>query len=171
MFERFTREARATVEAAQREARAAGASHVRPEHLLTAVAERCGPLLQGATPDRLRGLIAADEPDADALASIGISLAEVRLAVEAAFGPEAWDAPDAKRRVDFSPEAKRALELALREALELNTRRIGPMELLLGLLREPNTAHLLLRCVMVDPEDIYRRTRSRLESLAALATR
>jgi ATP-dependent Clp protease ATP-binding subunit ClpA len=171
MFERFTRDARGAVEAAQREARAAGAGDVGPEHLLVAVAERCEPLLHGATAARLRALIAADEPDAEALARIGISLAEVRHAVEAGFGPGAWDELGAKQRVGFAPATKRALELALREALELNTRRIGPVELLLGLLREPNTAHLLLRRVLVDPEQVYRRTRSRLESLADMATR
>lgn len=171
MFERFTREARAVVEAAQRESQAAGASHVGAEHLLVAVAERCTPLLQGATPERLRALIAADEPDAGALAAIGISLAEVRRSVEQTFGPGAWETPPKRGRPHFSPDAKRALELSLRESLELASRRIGPHELLLGLLREPNAAHLLLRRLWIDPEEVYGRTKRTLESISDLARR
>jgi ATP-dependent Clp protease ATP-binding subunit ClpA len=181
MFERFTREARAIVKAAQQEARGGGASHVRPEHVLVALADRCSPLLFAEpgplpfehqypiTAAKLRALIASEEPDAEALARIGISLADVRRAVESALGPEAW-APTCDDRLPFAPETRRALEDALREAVELRTRRIGSMELLLGLLRTSDGAcDLIARCG-VDPQALYERHRSSIRRLARLAT-
>lgn len=182
MFERFTREARRIVEAAQQEARSVGATHVRPEHLLVALADRCSPLLFAEpgppvpvgdpypiTAAKLRAHLASEEPDAEALATLGISLADVRRAVERAFGPDAW-APKCEGRLPFAPETKRALEDALREAVELRAKRIGPVELLLGLLRHGGDVCTLVARCGVDPVGLYERQRASLQQLARLAT-
>ena len=181
MFERFTREARRVVEAAQQEARSVGATHVRPEHLLVALADRCSPLLfleagppvplgdpSPITAAKLRAHLASQDPDAEALATLGISLADVRRAVEHAFGPEAW-APTCAGRIPFAPETKRALENALREAVELHTRRIGAVELLLGLLRHGDVVCTLIARCGVDPGALYQRQRASIQQLAKLA--
>ena len=181
MFERFTREARRIVEAAQQEARSVGASHVRPEHLLVALADHCSPLLfaepgppvpvgdpNPITAAKLRAQLASEDPDAEALARLGISLADVRRAIERAFGPEAW-APACEGRLPFAPETKRALENALREAVELRTRRIGAVELLLGLLRHGDAVCTLIARCGVDPAALYERQRASLQQLARLA--
>jgi ATP-dependent Clp protease ATP-binding subunit ClpC len=42
--------------------------------------------------------------------------------------------------VPFTPEAKRALELALRSALELGHRSIGPAHILLGIVTSGDAA-------------------------------
>src|SRR5258708_7459421 len=83
----------------------------------------------------LRRLLSAEAPEGEGLAAIGISLHEVRETIEEAFGP---DALNCDGRLPFRADAKRALELALRETVELRQRRIGTTELLLGLLREPS---------------------------------
>jgi ATP-dependent Clp protease ATP-binding subunit ClpC len=65
----------------------------------------------------------------------------VRRRVEAAFGPGALEGTAVGGRapgggaVPFTPAAKRALELALRAALELGHRSIGPAHVLLGIVR------------------------------------
>ena len=65
----------------------------------------------------------------------------MRQTLEETFGP---DALSCDGRLPFRADAKRALELALREAVELGRRKIGTNELLLGLLREPSRASELL---------------------------
>jgi ATP-dependent Clp protease ATP-binding subunit ClpA len=144
MFERFTKEARAVVVLAQAEAVALEADRIGTEHLLlglaaeqgTAAARALGPL--GLTHAALRAELerSGGGLDADALASIGIDLDEVRRRVEESFGPGALGGRR-KGRLPFSPGAKRALELALREALVLGDRHIGSEHILLGLMREP----------------------------------
>ena len=142
MFERFSKGARAAVVAAQAEARALGHERIEPEDLLLGVAVTPGRAADvlarhGAGADALR---AARRPpiDPDALATIGIDLDEIRRRAEASFGPGALERGRAGRRghVPFTPEAKKALELALREALHLGDREIGAEHVLLGLLRE-----------------------------------
>ncbi|GMA22609.1 hypothetical protein GCM10025864_03680 [Luteimicrobium album] len=63
------------------------------------------------------------------------------------FGPGALDVPtlgEARRpgrvrRARFTPDAKKSLELALREAVRLHDRQITSAHLLLGLLRDPSS--------------------------------
>jgi ATP-dependent Clp protease ATP-binding subunit ClpA len=148
MFNRFTKDARHTVERAQLEALALGHDRIGTEHLLLGVAlspGRAGELLaeHGASADSLRATLRASAPplDGDALASVGIDLDEVRRRVEASFGPGALERGrrGRTRRTPFTPRAKKALELALREAVALGDRHIGPEHLLLGLLRDDAT--------------------------------
>jgi ATP-dependent Clp protease ATP-binding subunit ClpA len=142
MFERFTKEARAVVLLAQDEATALEADRIGAEHLLLGLAGEQGAAARVLEPlglghaalraelERTGGL------DADALASIGIDLDEVRRRVEESFGPGALGGHRKGRR-PFSPEAKKALELALREAIALGDNHIGSEHILLGVMRDP----------------------------------
>ena len=164
MFERFTRSAQEAVAMAQMEARALGHDSIGAEHLLLAVA--AGPsdaarvlADNGATPEKLREAVreeaasaAAGPPiDGEALAAIGIDLQEVRRRTDAAFGEGALERSRPRRRgrrasfAPFSPAAKHSLELALREALRLGDRHIGPQHVLLGVLREGSAGAVLER--------------------------
>jgi ATP-dependent Clp protease ATP-binding subunit ClpA len=153
MFERFSHEARQAVVQAQDEARALGHDYLGTEHLLLgALAEPSGAgrrlLEPWLTIEQARAdvveLIGRGDPtlDADALAVLGIDLDEVRRRVEATFGEGALARPGPCRRGRvrgircFTPRAKKALELSLREALAAGDREIRPEHVVLGLLRE-----------------------------------
>jgi ATP-dependent Clp protease ATP-binding subunit ClpA len=165
MFERFTVAARDVVKGAQYERAALGHRHIGTEHLLLAMLnEGSGAAYtvlrrSGLRHDRLREEVRRlaspmplGEADAEALRTIGIDLDEVRARVEETFGEGALRPPQPERRGlfrrrrdpdpsqpgsgRFSPRAKKVLELALREALHLNHRTLGPEHILLGLLRE-----------------------------------
>jgi ATP-dependent Clp protease ATP-binding subunit ClpC len=82
----------------------------------------------------LLGLISEGEGLATrALESLDISLGAVRAEVEATIGP-AGSPPTGSP--PFTPRAKKALELSLREALQLGHNYIGTEHMLLGLIRE-----------------------------------
>jgi ATP-dependent Clp protease ATP-binding subunit ClpA len=143
MFERFTSEARAVVQGAQVAAGALGAERIGREHLLLGIASEPGhtaELLERLALGRhaLRAELerSGGALDAGALAAIGIDLDEVRRRVEESFGPGALDRRG-RGRPRFSPGAKKALELALREALALGDRHIGSEHVLLGVMRDP----------------------------------
>lgn len=152
MFERFTRDARAIVVRSQEEARELGHDHIGTEHVLLAMLEHGeGTAAEalaacGATADDLRQRVIEgnrDERDAldpEALASLGIDLDEVRRATEATFGPGALDGAASRRRprghIPFTRRAKKTMELALREAIQLKHNDIRDGHLLLGLIRE-----------------------------------
>jgi ATP-dependent Clp protease ATP-binding subunit ClpA len=160
MFERFTDEARSAVVAAQEEARAMHAGHIGAQHLALGVARApgrvAGPVLCGLGLDAasLRSALEG-ESDAEALASLGIDLDEVRRRVEAAFGEGALEGATGQtcrrgRRlgggIPFTADAKKALELSLREAIRLGDKHIGAEHVLLGTtrVREP-ALHAALR--------------------------
>jgi ATP-dependent Clp protease ATP-binding subunit ClpA len=144
MFERFTREAREVVMLAEQEAVALHSERIGAEHLLVSAAAGHGDAARvlgsfGLGPDALRAAL-RERPgglDAAALAAIGIDLDEVRRRVEESFGPGALTGGRAGRP-PFSPGAKKALELGLREALALGDRHIGTEHVLLGVLRDPD---------------------------------
>jgi ATP-dependent Clp protease ATP-binding subunit ClpC len=115
MFERFSARARKVIVAAQEEARRFNHNYIGTEHLLL-------------------GMLA--EPDGIAhqvLATAGVSLDDVRARVQATVGrgkrPPSGHIP-------FTPSAKKVLELALREALNLRHNYIGTEHMLLGLIQE-----------------------------------
>jgi len=114
MFERFTNRARQALVVAQNEARSLNHSFIGPEHLLIGLAQGEG--------------IAAR-----ALGQLGVSVDEVRANVAGAIGPAKGDIGASK--VPFSPQAKKALEMSLREALRLGHNYIGTEHLVLGVLR------------------------------------
>jgi ATP-dependent Clp protease ATP-binding subunit ClpC len=115
MFERFTDRARRVVVLAQEESRMLNHNYIGTEHILL-------------------GLIHEGENvAAAALESLGISLEAVRAKVEEIIGR--GQSP-ALGHIPFTPRAKKVLELALREALQLGHNYIGPEHILLGLVRE-----------------------------------
>jgi ATP-dependent Clp protease ATP-binding subunit ClpA len=182
MFERFTPEAKRIVTGGVEIAQHLHQDFLGTEHLLIAIAGT-GPNVAtramvacGFDPARARKdlvQIAASsrddlsEADAAALRSIGVDLDEVRRRTEASFGPGALERRrrwQGRRRarvcgLPFMPEAKKALELALREAIRLDQRSIGPEHVLLGLLRLDATSTQLIRAQEIDP----RRVRSEVE--------
>jgi ATP-dependent Clp protease ATP-binding subunit ClpA len=143
MFERFTKAARTVVVLAQDEATALEADRIGNEHLLLGLAAEQGraarvldPLGLGHAEVRAELEQTRDGLDKDALAAIGIDLEEVRRRVEESFGPGALGGHRKGRR-PFSPAAKKALELSLREAIALGDRHIGSEHILLGVMRDP----------------------------------
>jgi hypothetical protein len=151
MFERFSKGAREVVERAQAEGRALGHQQIGTTALLLSVAAGPGRAAHvlaehGATRERLIAQAAGTEIDGEALAAIGIDLDEIRRRAEASFGPGALERGrrDRGKFVPFSPEAKKTLELALREAIAAGDREIGAEHVLLGLLREGGVNALLL---------------------------
>ncbi|MGQ0615769.1 MAG: Clp protease N-terminal domain-containing protein [Acidimicrobiia bacterium] len=98
---------------------------------------------------------------------LGIDLDSVREVAESTFGPGALQHRQERRRrglrtrarrgpgpvighIPFSPRAKKALELALREALRLGHNYIGPEHLALGLLREGRGT----ACTVISRRDV-----------------
>ncbi|MCX2748835.1 ATP-dependent Clp protease ATP-binding subunit [Arthrobacter sp. MI7-26] len=115
MFERFTDRARRVVVLAQEEARMLNHNYIGTEHILL-------------------GLIQEGEGvAAKALESMSISLEGVREKVQEIIG-QGRQAPSG--HIPFTPRAKKVLELALREALQLGHNYIGTEHILLGLIRE-----------------------------------
>jgi ATP-dependent Clp protease ATP-binding subunit ClpA len=174
MFERFTQDARQSVVSAQEEARRMRNGHIGGEHLLLGLLiQHDGPAAQslaaaGLDIEGLRVRVAAathgDDLDSEALASLGIDLDAVRRSTEAAFGPGALDRGRASVRghIPFTPEAKKSLELALREALKLKHSYISTGHILLGVLRAgDNTAMRVLEKADINVqglrEDVTRR--------------
>ena len=166
MFERFTVPARLAVVGAQEQARRRGDDRIRTEHLLLAlyaVPENLAVTVLdtlGAGREVVERAIDARRTggpidDAEALATLGIDLDEVRRQVEDAFGPGALESTRAAGRrgarsgghIPFERAAKKALELALREALRLKHDYIGTEHVLLGLLHAEGTAgEILAEC-------------------------
>jgi hypothetical protein len=119
MFARFTDRARWVCYLAQEEARLLRHDYVGTEHLLLGL------------------LYESEGAGAGALESLGISREDVRGQVEEIAGP-GQGSPAGP--LPFTPPAKKVLELSLREALALGHHHIGTEHLLLGLLREGDSA-------------------------------
>jgi ATP-dependent Clp protease ATP-binding subunit ClpA len=174
MFERLTADARRTVALGGELAWDLKHDHLGTEHLLIALTET-GPNIatealaaRGFEPARARRDLERilgpsterelGETEAAALRAIGVDLDEVRRRTEAVFGPGALERRRhwyGRRRarvcgLSFAPKAKRALELALREAIRLGHRWIAPEHLLLGLLRLDGMSSRLLRAQDID---------------------
>ena len=116
MFERFTDRARRVVVLAQEEARLLNHNYIGTEHVLLGL------------------LREAEGVAAQALLALDVSLEAVRARVEEIIGVGAG--PSESGHVPFTPRAKKVLEMALREALQLGHNYIGTEHLLLGLVRE-----------------------------------
>ena len=115
MFERFTDRARRVVILAQENARLLNHDFIGTEHLLL-------------------GLIQEGEGvAAQGLLDLGVRLDSVRSEVAETVG-QGRQAPSGY--ISFTPRAKKALELSLREALQLGHNYIGTGHILLGLIRE-----------------------------------
>jgi Clp amino terminal domain, pathogenicity island component/UvrB/uvrC motif len=115
MFERFSDRARRVVVLAQEEARMLEHNYIGTEHLLL-------------------GLIhEGDGTAARSLRALGVDLETVRGEVEALVGRGQQPVPG---HIPFTSRAKKSLELALREMVQLGHDYIGTEHLLLGLIRE-----------------------------------
>jgi hypothetical protein len=118
MYEGFSGQARKAIQLAYEEAQRRRHDHVGTEHVLFGV------LREGSC-----GV-------AELLASAGVGAEAVYRALEPALPPGqagvTWD------QLPLTPAAKRALEAARQEAAALGHPCIGPADLLLGLLRDPD---------------------------------
>lgn len=196
MFERFADGARAAVVTAQTEAIRAHADRITGPYVLLGVLVTADDSLRatladtGLTPETIRAELAertAADPlgpdDAAALEAIGIDLDEVRSKLEDTFGegvldrpvPSGTRGPDEKQRrfprpfgdhLAFGRDAKKALELALREAIARRERKIRSEHLVLGLLRSDDTATLTLIEAHVPRATLRRVLTDRLDSAA-----
>jgi ATP-dependent Clp protease ATP-binding subunit ClpA len=167
VFERFHQDARHVVVRARHEAALAGQGQIGCEHLLLGLLAEPGPAAAAMTAaglelpalrDRLpqASQEQPDPLDADALASVGIDLDQVRRAAEARFGPGALDRAGHARarrpgRMRLTADAKKALELALRAAVGLRHREISGGHLLIGIIDQGHNSALdLLAATAVD---------------------
>jgi ATP-dependent Clp protease ATP-binding subunit ClpA len=170
VFERFTKPARESVVQAQGAARRLGDDHIGVEHLLLGLlAEEQGGAASalaelGVTAEAVERELAAKRlpgrlgpAEAQALESIGIDLEVIRRRVEESFGAGALDrgAPRRRGHLPFTRDAKKALELGLREAIALRHKEIGSEHLLLGLTRAAGeSAAGVLRALQAPPEAV-----------------
>src|SRR5258708_5639493 len=115
MFERFTNRARHVVVLAQEEARGLQHNSIGTEHLLLGLLGEPGGIA------------------AQALDRFGMTLAGTREEVKGIIG---IGKGAVSGHIPFTPRAKKTLELALREALQLNHNYIGTEHILLGVIRE-----------------------------------
>lgn len=115
MFERFTDRARRVLVLAQEEAHRLNHPFIGTEHILLGL------------------ILERDGPAARALNSLGITLEAARGRVEETVGTRGATPSGSP---PFTPRAKKALELSLREALQLGHSYIGTEHMLLGIVRE-----------------------------------
>lgn len=147
MLERFTPKARMVLVTAETEAKGLGHGYIGTEHVLL-------------------GLLAADGVGRAVLGDLGLTLDDTRGAVVSLLaerattaGPlpkkvKAKKAATALGHVPFTPRAKSALELGLREALDLGHNYIGTEHLLLGVGRQEGLACDLLAQEGITYDDL-----------------
>jgi ATP-dependent Clp protease ATP-binding subunit ClpC len=115
VFERFTDPAKRAIALAQDEAGMLNHNYIGTEHILLGLVHE------------------GDGAAARALASLNISLEDVRREVEEIIG-RGQAAPAGA--LPFTPRAKKVLEFSFRESLQLGHNYIGTEHILLGLIRE-----------------------------------
>jgi ATP-dependent Clp protease ATP-binding subunit ClpA len=183
MFERFTGGAREAVVQAQEVARDLGDARITPAHLVVALASVDDPAAvalaaHGASRTALLDRFDGDGLDPAALAALGIDLDAVRRRADTVFGAGALDRADRDRagragrrtggHLPFTRDAKKTLEVALREAIRLGHRRIEAGHVLLAVIRLDDTdGHALLRRCGVDPAALAVDVTARLAADAA----
>jgi hypothetical protein len=134
LFTRFDAEARSVAMAAMEHARGAGHDHIQTGHVVLALIEDP------------RGL------PAKMIESQGVSLEQVRESMRATVGP-AQD--PVSGHLPFTADAKKVLELSLREAIRTRSRVIRPEHILLGVLRDQKSpAAMCLAGLGVDRKKI-----------------
>jgi ATP-dependent Clp protease ATP-binding subunit ClpC len=161
MFERFTDRARKVVVLAQDEARELGHAEIRTEHLLLGILDEghgvANRMLEsaGIGAERLRARLLEGpgvqpreaEPGAKSgaadIADAGASEGSRRVVPPVATQPSPKSRSVGERireararHIPFTREAKKVLELSLREALDLGHNYIGTEHIMLGLMAE-----------------------------------
>ncbi|MEC3978215.1 Clp protease N-terminal domain-containing protein [Amycolatopsis sp. H20-H5] len=142
-FEKFTVKARQVVVTAQEEARLLKQNHIGTEHILLGL------------------LDAPDGMAAKVLHQLGYDKETVRIDVNAVVKP---GTDELRGHIPFSPRAKKTLELALREATQLNHNYIGTEHILLALVREGGGVAAMVLAERINPI-----SKIRAAVLAALA--
>ncbi|MFL5997557.1 MAG: Clp protease N-terminal domain-containing protein [Streptomyces sp.] len=157
MFERFTKDARAVVMGAVEHAEGTGAGSVDAEHLLLALLDReasrasfaLAALGLAGRGDAVREALAEarrraglSQADAEALAGLGIDVAEIVARVEEVHGVGAMSGDRKDNgwrfgRRSFARGAKEIVEKALRIAVAHRDRHIGDEHILLALAVRP----------------------------------
>ena len=115
LFTRFDDDARSVAKGAVEHARGAGHNYIQPGHIVLALIE---------DPQGLPAMT---------IGSQGVSLEQVRESMEAILGPAQEPVTG---HLPFTADAKKVLELSLREAIRTRSRVIRPGHLLLGVLRD-----------------------------------
>ena len=116
MWDRLTDQAKHVVSAAREEAARLGSEYVRTEHILLGLCQ---------------------EPEGiatRALENLGVDIEALALEIEQQVRPSAPVVPGDD--IQFTPRAKKVLELAVEEARRFNHSYIGTEHILLGLLKE-----------------------------------
>ncbi|MDT8912504.1 Clp protease N-terminal domain-containing protein [Amycolatopsis sp. PS_44_ISF1] len=142
MFEKFTVKARQVVVASQEEARLLKHGHIGTEHILLGL------------------LDPSDSVAAKVLHQLGYDRETARADVAAVVRP---GTEEKSGHIPFSPRAKKTLELALREAVQLHHDYIGTEHILLALLAEGEGAGPKVLAERINPV-----SRVRAAVLAAL---
>ncbi|HEX2404976.1 MAG TPA: Clp protease N-terminal domain-containing protein [Acidimicrobiia bacterium] len=136
LFTRFDAEARSVAMAAMEQARGAGHDHIQTGHVVLALIEDPGGL------------------PAITIESQGVALEQVRESMHAILGP-AQD--PVSGHLPFTADAKKVLELSLREAIRTRSRVIRPEHILLGVLRDQKSpTAMCLAGLGVDRKKIER---------------
>lgn len=147
MFERFTRDARAVVTDADREARRLGSPTIEAEHLLLALAGR-----EPLGLDRDEVLRALEAERERSLMAVGIAAGDFELPPAAVTKPR------------MATSAKIALERSLRASIARSDRRIDAGHILLGLLAaEAGTVPRALALADIDRDELRARTNAWLD--------
>ena len=139
MFERFTDRARRIMVLAQEAARALNHNYIGTEHLLLGL------------------IVERDGIAARALTSAGITEDGVRQQIGKAVGHgPSGHSGQRPSHIPFTPQAKKVLELSLRESTELGHTYIGTEHLLLGLVREGKGPGPQILAQLGAPPDVVR---------------
>ncbi|WP_020662998.1 Clp protease N-terminal domain-containing protein [Amycolatopsis benzoatilytica] len=152
MFEKFTRDARMAVVEAQEAARESGAAEISAQAVFAGLARiQDGAAVRvlaelGISRDevfaelaRVRRRGGISDLDAAALTEFGIDVDQIVARIEESHGPGALarSGVRAKRNhLPFTPDAKLALQMSLREAQELGDKELGQEHLLLALVKQ-----------------------------------
>jgi ATP-dependent Clp protease ATP-binding subunit ClpA len=157
MFERFTADARMAVVEAQIVARESGSVEIGPPHLLAGLVKTGVPLLAelgvstddvAAELERTRRRGGVSDADAEALTEFGIDVAQIVERVEQTHGEGALAGrlgPAKRGHIPFTTQAKKTLELSLKEAVRLGDRHLGQEHILLALAQQRETDDVLAR--------------------------
>jgi ATP-dependent Clp protease ATP-binding subunit ClpC len=132
MFERYTEKARRVIFFARYEASQWGASHIDTSHMLLALLREDKPLFEK--------LLGSTQPFENAADTLGLALSGEKVSTSV-------DLP-------LTPQLTRVLKYAADESKELHNPHITPGHLLLGLLREPSAASMLLEEKGLDIVDV-----------------
>jgi ATP-dependent Clp protease ATP-binding subunit ClpC len=140
MFQRFTERARQVPVLAQEEARSFGHDFIGTEHLLLGLLRE---------EDGLAARVLA----ARVLADLGVTVEHVRARVREIVG--SGEPGQATGQIPFTARAKRALEVALREALGMGHNHIGTEHLLLGVVQDDEAvAAVIMRELGADADTV-----------------